>query len=204
MIKINLVSEGRKPIVARKAKEALGVGQTSLGEALLYGAVLVGIVVCALTWWHYKGEIAERDVAIAEAEREVKELEAVLKEVEAFKKKKAELEHKINVINQLKQNQWGPVKVMDEISAALPDLLWLDSLTLRGKNVELRGQAFNTNQIATFIESLKMVPEFDEPKPPIEITQAQDHYTFSLSFDFAFAPVTPLGDSAEPESTVDG
>ncbi len=199
MIKINLVSEGRKPIVARKAKEALGVGQTSLGEALFYGALLVGVLLCALVWWHYKGEIAERDVQIAEAEREVKELEAVLKEVEDFKQKKAELEHKINVINQLKENQWGPVKIMDEISAALPDLLWLNSMTLRGRNVELKGRAFNTNQVATFLESLKNVPEFAEPRLK-ETSKSNDIYTFDLTFDFSFQPVTPVGEGEDPSA----
>ena len=203
MIKINLVSEGRKPIVARKAKEALGVGQTSLGEALLFAGVLVGVLVCALVWWHYKGEIADRNVAIAEAEREVKELEAVLKEVEAFKQKKTELEHKINVINQLKQNQWGPVKIMDEISAALPDLLWLDAMTLKGRNVDLRGQAFNTNQVATFIESLKAVPEFKEPRLR-ETSKSGDIYKFQLRFDFSFAPVVPVGGQVEGPAAAGG
>ena len=198
MIKINLVSEGRKPIVARKAKEALGVGQTSLGDALLIASIVVGILVCTLIWWGHKTDLADRTAAVAEAQREVDELAAVLKEVEDFKTKKAELEHKIEVINTLKQNQWGPVRIMDEVSIALPDLLWLNSMTLRGHNVQLKGKAFNTNQVATFIENLKAVPEFREPQPPIDLTRSGEFYNFSFSFDFSFAEPEEGEDSDTP------
>lgn len=197
MIKINLVSEGRKPIVARKAKEALGVGDLPLGELLLYTFVLLGILMIAGYWWHLKGVIKDRDAAIAEAQREVDELALVLKEVEDFKVKKAELEHKIAVIERLKANQSGPVRIMDLVSAALPDLLWLDNMSLRGSSVDLRGQAFNTNQIATFLESLKRVPEFAEPRLKSAVkTPNQGVYSFDLGFTFSFAPSEEEGGEA--------
>ena len=44
----------------------------------------------------------------------------MIKEVEEYKAKKAELEHKIEVINDLKHNQRGPVQIMDQVSARCP------------------------------------------------------------------------------------
>ena len=72
-------------------------------------------------------------------QREYDRLKPIIAEVEAFKKKNAELKHKIEVIEQLKANQYGPVRVMDEVSKALPDLLWLTNMSLAGERAHASG-----------------------------------------------------------------
>ncbi|HEV8240034.1 MAG TPA: PilN domain-containing protein [Thermoanaerobaculia bacterium] len=186
MIKINLVSEGRRPVVSRKTKERLGIAGLTLSEGLFLLALVVGAALIAGYWWYLRGEIRERDQAIAVAQKEVDELQQVLQEVEDYKVKKEKLEHKINIINDLKRKQWGPVRIMDQISNALPELLWLDAMTLQANNIELRGKAFNTNQIAAFIENLGKVPEFQEPR--LRDTSKQGPvYAFTITFNFSIA-----------------
>jgi type IV pilus assembly protein PilN len=187
MIKINLVSEGRRPVVSRKAKEKLGIAGLALGEGLFLLALLVGAGAVLGYWLHLRGEVKDREQAIATAQKEVEELAQVLKEVEDYKTKKEKLEHKIEVINDLKRSQRGPVRILDQISQALPELLWLEKMTLRGKGVEITGRAFNTNQIATFIENLGKVPEFQEPR--LRDTNRQNAtYSFTITFNFEIAP----------------
>ncbi len=186
MIKINLVSEGKRPVVSRKTKERLGIAGFSLSEGLFLVALVLGALAVAGYWWYLRGEVRTRDTQIAAAQREVDELAQVLQEVEEYKAKKAKLEHKINIINDLKRKQWGPVRIMDQISNALPELLWLDGLTLRANNIELRGQAFNTNQIAAFIENLGKVPEFQEPRLR-DTSKNGPVYTFMITFNFSIA-----------------
>ncbi|HXT49632.1 MAG TPA: PilN domain-containing protein [Thermoanaerobaculia bacterium] len=186
MIKINLVSEGRRPVVSRKTKERLGIAGLTLSEGLFLLALVLGVLAIAGYWWYLRGEIRERDQAIVVAQKEVDELAQVLQEVEDYKVKKEKLEHKINVINELKRAQWGPVRIMDQISTALPELLWLDQMTLKSNNIELRGKAFNTNQIAAFIENLGKVPEFQEPR--LRDTNKQGPvYNFVITFNFSVA-----------------
>lgn len=187
MIKINLVSEGRRPVVSRKAKEKLGIAGLELGEGLFLLALLLGVAAIGGYWLYLRGERQERAEAIATAQREVDELAQVLAEVEDYKQKKERLEHKINVINELKRNQRGPVRILDQISQALPELLWLDRMSLQGGSVELRGQAFNTNQVATFIENLGKVPEFQEPRLR-DTTRSGQVYSFTITFNFSIAP----------------
>ena len=187
MIKINLVSEGRRPVVSRKAKERLGIAGLALGEGLFLLALLVGLAALTGYWLYLRGEREERAVAIAAAEKEVEELAQVLAEVEDYKAKKAKLEHKIEVINELKRNQRGPVRILDQISQGLPELLWLDKMTLRAKSVQLEGRAFNTNQIATFIENLGKVPEFQEPRLR-DTNRVGPVYRFTITFNFNIAP----------------
>lgn len=197
MIKINLVSEGKRPVVSRKTKEKLGIAGLSLSEGLFLLALLLGVLGLAGFWWYLRGEVKDRETAIAEAEREVQELEQVLREVEDYKAKKEKLEHKIEVINELKRNQWGPVRIMDQISNSLPELLWLDRFSLRGNNVEVQGRAFNTNQVASFIENLGKVPEFQEPRLR-DTTKQGPVYQFVITFNFAVAPPKPAeGETSE-------
>ena len=187
MIKINLVSEGKRPVVSRKTKERLGIAGLALGEGLFLVALLLGALAVGGYWWYLRGQVQQRDQAIAAAQKEVDELAQVLQEVEEYKIKKEKLEHKINIINELKRAQWGPVRIMDQISNALPELLWLENMTLQAGSIELRGKAFNTNQIAAFIENLGKVPEFQEPR--LRDTSKQGPvYAFVITFTFSAAP----------------
>ena len=91
-------------------------------------------------------------------------LEAVLKEVKDYEAKKARVQRKVDLINQLKQNQRGPVRLMDEVSKALPDLVWLERMEYHGNAISIDGKAFNPPAVANFVANLKLVPSFQEPK----------------------------------------
>lgn len=195
MIKINLIAEGRKPVVARRGRDlasraAAGSSMTPADMAFFAG-LLLAVLIAAGWFWTIKSNLDEVRAQVAEAEREVEELRPIIEEVEDYKRRKEELERKIGVIEGLKQSQRGPVKIMDEISRALPDLLWLRTLSVKGTTVELTGTAFNTNQVAAFLENLGKVPEFQEPYLKETVRAAgqggQETYTFSINFTFVIA-----------------
>jgi type IV pilus assembly protein PilN len=201
MIKINLLAEGKRA-VTRKAKggaAAAALERRDLGSWLLGVGVLLGLLVFAGYWFYLRREIQQKDEEIAVAQREVDELAAIIKEVEDYKAKKAELEHKIGVINQLKANQAGPVKLMDHVSRALPELLWLDSMEVIGTTVRVNGQAFNTNAVANFIENLDKVPEFQEPIL-LDTAQQGAVYGFAISFGFQLALPPEAAAAPAPDS----
>ncbi len=193
MIKINLLSEGKRSV--RKSKPAAGAGRLEgkdIGQWLLVLGLLVGVGALAINWWLLTKTVDEKTAAVATAQREVDSLASVIKEVEDYKAKKSELERKIGVINDLKANQQGPVRVMDYISRALPELLWLDRLKMTADAIEIEGRAFNTNAVANFIENLDKVPEFDEPI--LKSTEQQGGgpqgvgiYKFVINFHYSFA-----------------
>ncbi len=188
MIKINLLAEGKRAVI-RKAKTPL-LERRDYGPWLLGGLAAVGLLVWGGYWFFLHQKIKQREQEIVVAQKEVDELAPIIKEVEGYKAKKAELEHKIAVINQLKANQRGPVRLMDQISRALPELLWLDALQVGGTTVTLTGQAFNTNAVANFIENLDKVPEFEEPVLH-NTAQAGAVYGYHVTFTFQIAPPPP-------------
>jgi type IV pilus assembly protein PilN len=194
MIKINLLAEGKRA-VTRKAKAAprAGAAPLDVGPWLLLAGFVLGVLVVAGWWFLLYRTIQEKDREIAVAQQEVNELQAIIKEVDEYKLKKAELEHKIQVITDLKLNQQGPVRIMDQVSRALPELLWLDRMQVSGSTITLNGQAFNTNAVANFIENLDKVAEFQEPILK-DTRQSGQVYTFVISFGYAI----PKPGAAEP------
>lgn len=184
MIKINLLAEGKRPQAVRR-KAARPLKETDLSQWLLLGVLLLVIAGCVVYWWLLHSRIRELDQEIAVANEEVRVLAPIIKEVEDYKAKQAELEHKIAVITDLKANQRGPVQIMDSISKALPELLWLTRLEMNSSTIRLWGQAFNTNAVATFTENLDRVaafqePDFKETKREGEVYSFQIHLRYRL------------------------
>jgi len=193
VIKINLLAEGRRPTAVRKSKSAELLKGQDIGQWLLAAGFFLGLVVAVFFWWQTKQEKQAQDEEIAAAQAEVQSLESVIKEVEDYKAKKTALETKIGIINDLKANQRGPVRVMDYISRALPELLWLDRMTMDDALITVEGRAFNTNAVANFIENLDKVPEFDEPTLKDTTEQSGGVYKFSIEFKYSFAKPAPEG-----------
>jgi type IV pilus assembly protein PilN len=188
MIKINLLSEGKRPAAVRKSKgPALGGGGQDIGQWLVGVGVLLGVIAVAVAWWVQTKKVEDKQAEVAAAQREVEQMASVIKEVEDYKAKKAELERKIGIINDLKANQRGPVRVMDYVSRALPELLWLDRMKMTASTIEIEGRAFNTNAVANFIENLDKVPEFDEPTLKSTEQQTGGVYKFAINSNYSFA-----------------
>lgn len=200
MIKINLVGEGRRPIVSRQG--AAVTGPTENRKADVWLGVLVGIALLAAAgmffWLNHKLDVKQEE--IAEAQAEVDRLAPIIREVAAFKAKKAELEYKIRVINELKANQKGPVKIMDYVSATLPDLLWLTRMDVSPTVIKLTGEAFNTNAVATYIDDLDQVEEFAEPVL-LDTQRRGEYYTFVIDVPYSFAPEQPEGAEGQAATT---
>lgn len=192
MIRINLLSEGRRPVVARSAKPKLSFGDQDPSLIILGIGVAVGLLIAAGWWWQLNSQVKDWQGKIKVAEAELRELDEYVKKVERFKAKQAELNTKIEVITNLTANQRGPVHVMDEVSKALPDLLWLSELSIKGSEVTVRGSAFNTNAVAQFIENLVNVEWFAEPESgPISRSRGT-LYQFQLTFKFSTSKLLEL------------
>jgi len=186
MIKINLLSEA-KPAKKKRGVSALG-GAGRLNLFLILGGLLLGLLVVGVQWWVESSRLKEQEEKNRLAQQEVTRLEAVLKEVADFEDKKAKLQKKVDLINSLKASQRGPVRLMDEVSNALPDLLWLETMELKGNLIAIDGKALNPPAVANFFTNLKLVQAFQEPKLTIlsaATSGSANLYNYQLSFVFA-------------------
>ena len=161
MIRINLLTEARAA-AAKKKGPALPTG-AKLNNLLLIAGVAVGLIYIGVMALILTSRRRHLDEEIGKAKEEVARLKSIIDEVKGYEDKKKSLEEKIALINNLKVNQKGPVRLMDEISKALPDLVWLTDLSITGDVLTLRGKTLSPNAVATYLENLKKSPYFAEP-----------------------------------------
>jgi type IV pilus assembly protein PilN len=161
LIRINLLTEARAA-AAKKKGPTLPTG-AKLNNLLLIGGVALGVIYIGTMALVLTSRRRHLDEEIGKAREEVARLKSIIDEVKGYEDKKASLEAKINLINNLKTNQRGPVRLMDEISKALPDLVWLTDLTEQGDTLTLKGRTLSPNAVATYLENLKKSPYFAEP-----------------------------------------
>ncbi len=182
MIKINLLVEARAERVARAPLIAFGAA--NMNNYIIVGLIVAGLAFVGLRYWRLSSKLSAIKAEIAVNQREYERLKPIIAEVEKFKKQNLELKHKIQVIEDLKQHQYGPVRIMDEVSKALPDLLWLTNMTVNGDVIRLHGQALNENAVANFISNLTASPFFAEPSLGIMQQDEKGIFTFDLSCRF--------------------
>jgi type IV pilus assembly protein PilN len=187
MIKINLVAEtpAASSIQADRPQFSLGAKQ---GDIILLIVLALALVVVGTQWFLLTSKRSELREIENQRRRERDELLVYIKKVEELEARREALRHKINVINELKRNQQGPVRILDEVSRALPELVWLTSTKLAGNNVELAGSAMDENAVANYISNLDASPFFDEPVLKSLSRGRGETFSFGLSFAFINAP----------------
>ena len=195
MIKINLVREGRAvrgagAAPAATAASTIGAAPANINNILIGAILVLGVLLAGGYWLWNKRELSQKKEVAAQREAEASKLEAIIKEVDDYQRRKDSLQQRIDLINQLKQNQKGPVRIMDQISRDLPDLVWLDSLDISSGKVTLAGRGLNANAIALFIENVKNDPYFEEPNVGAmsQISAAPLVYGFDMNFAFSYTP----------------
>lgn len=150
MIKINLLP------IKQKQRQYTFVYQ------MIVGGVVVLIVVMGCAIDHILQKTAENRLVEKKAklQREITELERLIGEVKQFEQRSAELQRKLDVIQNLKNNKVGPVHLLEELSVTVPKKLWLESIQEKttppsGHAIQLTGEAINDETIAEFMGKLK-------------------------------------------------
>jgi len=157
--------------------------------------VILGIAIAAGWWFLESRKLADRQETVAQKQAEAQRLDKIIKEVEDYQKQKDNLQKRIDLINQLKQNQRGPVRLMDRISQDLPDLVWLDKMTVSGAVVTIDGRGLNPNAIANFVENIKNDPMFEEPDlgNVTQVSPVPLVYGYTMTFHFSYGPKVETG-----------
>jgi type IV pilus assembly protein PilN len=95
------------------------------------------------------------------AREEKRQLEPVLAKLDQVEQQKTFLQKKIGLINQLKARQSGAVQILEALSAALPEWVWLTEATLARQNLQIRGRALSNIQISDYMRNLEKSGIFD-------------------------------------------
>ncbi len=187
MIRINLLTVERK-VSKQRAAITFHAGQKltiACSGILVVAALLVG-----WRYWVLQRESSQIDADIASAEQETLRLHAVILQVQQFEQQKAQLQQRVVLIEQLRKGQTGPVHMLDQISRALPPLLWLTELKQSDDSVVIDGRCVERTGLTDFVanleasgyckKSIDILNSQTEPlgAPPGELTKFSIRATF--------------------------
>jgi type IV pilus assembly protein PilN len=182
MIRINLIGPERATKKAKAAGPSLPAGalQSYLLLALFAGGAAL---VCAGLWWIQTSKLQQLDTQIAANEKRQRDLQAIKQQVDEFEQKRAILKNKVATIERLRMAQKSPVHMLDEISKALPDYVWLATMDETAGAVAFVGQSNSYAAVADFIVALQRSGWF----PVVDIASAKDEgniVNFNLTGSF--------------------
>jgi len=153
MIRINLLAE--RELAKKKSTPFQAAQKLTIGCSLVVVATLVTI-----GWWYLalNRESASVDADIAAAQQETIRLRGILQQVQQFEQQRAQLEQRVSLIEQLRKGQTGPVHMLDQISRALPSMLWLTELKQSDKTaneVLIEGRSTTLTGVSDFVKNLE-------------------------------------------------
>ncbi len=160
MIRINLLESERaassKPKAAAGGGAASGGGGSGIGPyvPLLAGLIVAGLG-CGYFFMSLSAEIDDTNARIVTAKAEVAKLQLEKAKKEELERKRKSFQDQVNLIERLKAEQGGPVRMLDEIQKALPDFVWLTRMDQAGAVLKITGEASNNNAVADFLANLQ-------------------------------------------------
>ena len=167
MIRINLLAAERE----RTKKKAVTFG--TKGQKMAIGCSLILVLALGFIGWRFwalSHESNQLDAEIAAAQQETGRLHSIILQVQQFEQRKAQLQQRVVLIEQLRSGQTGPVHMLDQISRALPPMLWLTELKQIGPDVVIDGRCTTLTGLSDFVSNLEASGYF---KRSIEIVSTQ-------------------------------
>lgn len=195
MIRTNLLGRPR-PRVKRRVAIA-GTLQ------LVLFLIPVGVAVVALIVHYFfilQPAIAKLRVDIQQKESEKRTMAQLEKEINDYEAEQRRLQGRLDVIENLKRNQAGPVRLLEAVgnTVSLTETLWLTEMQERAENqVQFKGLAGSVNAVANFITNLNRSGYFRdvEINETVETsrTEGTTNFEFTLTAKFALPapPATP-------------
>jgi len=171
MIRINLLPAER----ARAPRRASSGSSLQLGQrvTLACSLILVAAGVGVLWWWWALDRSSARlDGELLAAQREATRLRSIIVQVDNFEKQKQQLERRVALIEELRKGQGAPVRILDEISKALPDMLWLTEIKQDPATGDLAidGRCVTLTGLSDFVGNLERSGQF---RKPVEILDSK-------------------------------
>jgi type IV pilus assembly protein PilN len=175
MIKINLL-----PVKKRKKAKPV-----PLFVVVSVGVTLVVCLLLAYLVYSFNATVAAKQREVAEQEKTLAMLKGKIKSVDNYEQRNATYKKRKEIIEQLGMNKTLPVKIVDQVSALLPDGVWLTSMGIKGPEVDVSCMAFTNTDAVNYVNNLKNSKLFTDVflKESVQNKiSGYSVYSFSLTF----------------------
>jgi type IV pilus assembly protein PilN len=188
MIRINLLSVERE---RTKKKSTFQTGQ----KVTVACSAVLALAVVTIGWRYLSlnNESKQLDADISSSQGEASRLHAIILQVQEFEQRKAQLQQRVVLIEQLRKSQTGPVHMLDQISRSLPPSLWLTAMKQDNEAITIDGRCTSLTALSDFVANLEGTGYF---KKSVEIVSSQTEVTTAppgdlVKFSVKAAFVTP-------------
>jgi type IV pilus assembly protein PilN len=150
MIRLNLL-----PL--KETERAIGRRQQ---VSLLVLGVALALLIMVVPFIVQGRRLGALDGQIDQLHKEIQQYNSQVKEVHELDRLKRELNTKLRIIEDLNRKRVGPSRVLDDLSAATPDNLWLIDFGENNGYATVTGLALDNETIAKFMRQLQDSPYF--------------------------------------------
>jgi len=151
MIRINLLPRKAKPLI------------TLWRDGSVLGAtVVLLLIVWMVVLVRMNSRLNTTRRELQKVKKQIEDSKLDLQKVEQLKERKAMLENKINIIHSLREKQAGPVHMLDDLSLAIPEQVWLEGINNTGTTIRIDGYSPSYNAVSEFMRTLAQSPYYDK------------------------------------------
>ncbi len=151
MIRINLL-----PYRAARKKENI---RKQVSIFCLF--ILLLMTSLAYYTWLLDKKIDRLNLQITNINHDIKRYKAKADKVTKIEKQLADLKKKIKVINTLESQRKAPMMLLDGMTTLIvKNRMWISSLSEKGRQLTLKGLAFDNKTVADFMTNLEKSPLF--------------------------------------------
>jgi Tfp pilus assembly protein PilN len=193
MIRINLLGVPKPK--SKRARAAAAAPAMEFGQVgspivkILVGLVLVGGLNGAY-WYKLNGQAVSIAAKMKVAEQHNRELADVKKKYLERQKQADNYKHRVDVIDQLRKNQTGPVNLLNTVGETVnnTEAVWLNSMkNPDGNNISIQGMALSADAVANLIANLQKTGYFSsiEIKETYQDESVRDMQAFQFELTCA-------------------
>jgi len=186
MIRINLL-EAPKAKSKRSAVAMPSIEVGDLGSPLIKVVVVLGLAALLNGVYWYRLDTQKRSIQskMVVAEQKNRELADVKARYMARQREAENYKRRVDVIDQLRKNQSGPVELMAMVGETVnnTEAVWLNNLKDEGKSIDIQGTALSSDAVANLISNLKKTGYFQniEMKESVQDDQIKDMQAFQFT-----------------------
>jgi len=186
MIRINLLG-GVKPKRGKRSGAAAMTSSSEGGSPVMMIALvlLLGVAANGAYFWklNHDHDRIVREMAVADVENH--RLTIVKERYNEAEKEKTEYKRRVDLIEQLRANQSGPVNLLTMIGNTVnnTDAVWLSTMKEDGNAVNIEGVALSPTAVANLIRNLEKTGYFKsvEIKETVQDDQVKDIQAFQFT-----------------------
>lgn len=167
MIRINLLGvprqkKGKRGGAAAAVAIAGASGEGPSGALVLAGGAILGLLVAGGLYYTADKDQKETQTKLAAANQEKARLSQVKTKYEQRKKEADAFEKRVKVIDQLHNDQTGPVNLLNTVGNTVnsTDAVWLSEMVDAGNSINVSGMALSTTAVANLMTNLKRTGYF--------------------------------------------